>query len=57
MGIDALRLSPRSTDMAEIIQQFDQVRRGGTPPLALDGCNGYWHGEPGMLTVEEVGLC
>ena len=57
MGIDALRLSPRSTDMADIVQQFDQVRRGGTPPLALDGCNGYWHGEPGMLTVGEVGLC
>ena len=57
MGIDALRLSPRSENMGEIVQLFDQVRRGGPPPLALDGCNGYWHGQPGMVTVEEVGLC
>ncbi|MFA5678163.1 MAG: U32 family peptidase [Pseudomonas sp.] len=57
MGIDALRLSPRSENMGEIVQLFDTVRRGGNPPLALDGCNGYWHGQPGMVTVEEVGLC
>ena len=57
MGIDALRLSPRADKMTEIVQLFDGVRRGGNPPLALDGCNGYWHGQPGMMTVEEVGLC
>lgn len=57
MGIDALRLSPRAQNMNEIVQQFDEVRRGGQPPLAVDGCNGYWHGQAGMLTVEEVGLC
>lgn len=57
MGIDALRLSPRSENMGEIVAMFDSVRRGGTPPLALDGCNGYWHGQPGMVTVEEAGLC
>ena len=57
MGIDALRLSPRSENMAEIVQLFDGVRRGGQPPLALDGSNGYWHGQPGMVSVEEAGLC
>lgn len=57
MGIDALRLSPRAQNMNEIVQQFDEVRRGAQPPLVVDGCNGYWHDQAGMLTVEEVGLC
>ena len=57
MGIDALRLSPRAQDMAQVVQMFDAVRQGANPPLALDGCNGYWHGQAGMLRVEEVGLC
>ena len=57
MGIDALRLSPRSKNMAEIVQLFDSIRQGSQPPLALDGSNGYWHGQPGMVSVEEAGLC
>lgn len=57
IGIDALRLSPRAQDMAAIVQAFDAVRKGANPPLALDGCNGYWHGQAGMLRVEEAGLC
>lgn len=57
MGIDALRLSPRAQNMTEIVQAFDAVRKGAQPPLALDGCNGYWHGQAGMLRVEEAGLC
>jgi O2-independent ubiquinone biosynthesis protein UbiV len=57
MGITALRLSPRLRDMAEVIGQFDGIRRGEPAPLAIDGCNGYWYGQPGMLRVEEVGLC
>lgn len=57
MGIDALRLSPRANDMAAVVQAFDAVRQGGNVPLALDGCNGYWHGEAGMLQVEEADLC
>ena len=31
--------------------------QGALPPLAVDGCNGYWHGQPGMLRAEEAGLC
>lgn len=57
MGVTALRLSPRLNGMGLIVDQFDRLRRGEPPPLAVDGCNGYWHGRPGMMRVEEVGLC
>lgn len=56
-GADLLRLSPRAEGMVEIIQAFDRVRQGATPPLAVEGCNGYWHGRPGMLRSDEVSLC
>lgn len=56
-GADLLRLSPRAAGMIEVVQAFDAVRKGGLPPLAVDGCNGYWHGQPGMLRAEEAGLC
>ena len=55
-GVDALRLSPRSEGMRQVIGEFAAVRDGALPPLAVSGCNGYWHGRPGMLTVEGVGL-
>lgn len=57
LGVDMLRLSPAATGMEQVVSNFDQVRRGAAPPLAVDGCNGYWHGQPGMLRVEEAGLC
>jgi collagenase-like PrtC family protease len=56
-GADVLRLSPRAQGMAEVIAAYQRVRLGETPPLFVDGCNGYWHGQAGMLRVEEVGLC
>ncbi len=56
-GADLLRLSPRASGMIEVVTAFDAVRKGGLPPLAVDGCNGYWHGQPGMVRAEEVGLC
>ncbi|HAF91535.1 MAG TPA: U32 family peptidase [Pseudomonas sp.] len=56
-GADLLRLSPRAEGMEQVIAAFDSVRQGGLPPLAVDGCNGYWHGQPGMLRAEEAGLC
>jgi len=56
-GADLLRLSPRAEGMVGVVQAFDQVRQGAMPPLCVDGCNGYWHGQAGMLRVEEVGLC
>jgi len=56
-GADLLRLSPRASGMNEVVAAFDAVRKGGLPPLAVEGCNGYWHGQPGMLRAEEAGLC
>lgn len=56
-GADLLRLSPRASGMTEVVAAFDAVRKGGLPPLAVEGCNGYWHGQPGMLRAEEAGLC
>ena len=56
-GVDLLRLSPRAQGMEEVIAAFDAVRNGGLPPLAVEGCNGYWHGRPGMLRAEELGVC
>ncbi|WP_017937669.1 U32 family peptidase [Zestomonas thermotolerans] len=56
LGVEVLRLSPRAEGMAEVVRAFDEVRCGALPPLAVDGCNGYWHGKPGMLRVEEVEL-
>lgn len=55
-GVDVLRLSPRSEGIDRVIGEFAAVRDGALPPLAVNGCNGYWHGKPGMLAVEEGGL-
>lgn len=54
-GVDVLRLSPRSEGMAEVIRDYAAVCAGALPPMAVSGCNGYWHGRPGMATVEAMG--
>lgn len=56
-GADIVRLSPRAQGMAEVIAAWQRVRLGEAPPLFVEGCNGYWHGQAGMLRVEEAGLC
>lgn len=56
-GADIVRLSPRAQGMAEVIEAWQRVREGEAPPLFVEGCNGYWHGQAGMLRVEEAGLC
>lgn len=56
-GADIARLSPRAQGMSEIIAAWHQVRQGQQPPLAVQGCNGYWYGQAGMLSVTEAGLC
>lgn len=56
-GANIARLSPRHDGMAQIIKVWDDVRNGQQPPLAVQGCNGYWHGRPGMVSAEEAGLC
>lgn len=53
LGVDALRLSPQSTNMLAIIDAFSE-RCAGRPGASLEGlrvappCNGYWYGVPGM---------
>lgn len=60
-GVDVVRLSPQAQDMAEVIALFDAARKQVlTPQEALarmqplmpeKGCNGYWHGRPGLEQV------
>jgi collagenase-like PrtC family protease len=60
-GVDVVRLSPQAQHMAEVIALFDAARkRVLTPQEALarmqplmpeKGCNGYWHGRPGLEQV------
>ncbi len=49
-GVDILRISP-GLDAADVVATFDRVRQGGPAPEVEDGCNGYWHGRPGMTRV------
>ena len=58
LGVDVVRLSPQSSDMQEIVALFDQARlrqlssdeamQRITPLMPAAGCNGYWHGRPGL---------
>jgi len=53
LGVDAVRVSPQSSNMMAIIDSFRE-RCAGRPGAPLEGlrvappCNGYWHGVPGM---------
>lgn len=61
MGIELLRLSPQSQHMAEIIALWrdavdgrlstQQAQARLQPLLPDQSCNGYWHGQPGMVQV------
>ena len=58
MGVDVLRISPQAEYTGDIVALFDAVRRGALAPSAAQakleplmpeqGCNGYWHGQPGL---------
>ncbi len=62
LGVDVLRLSPQAEHMAEVVALFDAVRRGDLAPneaqaqllplMPEQGCNGYWHGRPGLDWVD-----
>ena len=61
MGVDMVRLSPQSQDMAKVIAVFDAVRHDRLAPqealarmqslMPDEACNGYWHGHPGLEQV------
>ncbi|HEY0826170.1 MAG TPA: U32 family peptidase [Ramlibacter sp.] len=63
-GVDVLRLSPQSRNMAEVIALFDAARNGDIKAgqaqeqlqalLPDEHCNGYWHGAPGLERVRGV---
>ena len=63
-GVDVLRLSPQSQNMAEVIGLFDAARNGDMTGRAAqeklrallpgEDCNGHWHGRPGLDRVGEV---
>jgi collagenase-like PrtC family protease len=58
LKVDVLRLSPQAEGMEQIVMAFDAVRKGKqseavTKLMAAktEWCNGYWHGEAGMVNV------
>ena len=61
LGVDVIRLSPQSARMKDVAGVFHAALQGAlTPaqarerlaPLMPDqGCNGYWHGRPGLEQV------
>ena len=65
LGVDVVRLSPQSENMAEVVAVFDAVRKQTLAPQAAlqsmqplmpdQGCNGYWHGQPGLDQVASAG--
>ncbi|CAG1002042.1 hypothetical protein ANAEL_03040 [Anaerolineales bacterium] len=58
VGVDVLRISPQSEHTPEIIRLFREcIENRISPETAMQqmekimpdaGCNGYWHGRPGM---------
>ena len=57
LKVDILRLSPQAEGIKEVIDAFDAARKGEqVAELPLAGqqwCNGYWHGEAGMVNVSK----
>ena len=60
-GVDVLRISPQSSGTTLVLDIYDRARRGLlaadearallAPTLPGPACNGYWHGQSGMLQV------
>ena len=58
LGVDVVRLSPQANHMTEIIACFQQAVRQELAPqdarqrsqalMPGPGCDGYWHGRPGL---------
>ncbi|MFZ2307248.1 MAG: U32 family peptidase [Rhodoferax sp.] len=66
LGVDVVRLSPQSQNMAEIVAVFDAARQRTLSPqdalarlqplMPAESCNGYWHGQPGLDKVASAAL-
>lgn len=58
LGVDVVRLSPQARHTADVIALFDAARAQALAPqealarmqplMPEQGCNGYWHGRPGL---------
>ncbi len=63
LGVDVVRLSPQSQNMAQVVALFRATIDGAltpaqaveriTPLMPAQGCNGYWHGQPGLDLVAQ----
>ncbi len=61
LGVDAVRISPQAQHTEQVIALFDAARAGVVAPhealerveplMPAAGCNGYWHGRPGLEQV------
>lgn len=51
MGIDIVRISPRSQQMVKLINDYHKKisNEVDSDYKIADNCNGYWYGEPGMI--------
>ncbi|MDR0274011.1 MAG: U32 family peptidase [Burkholderiaceae bacterium] len=64
LGVHAIRLSPQSARMKDVVDIFHAARQGEITPqeararleplMPGQGCNGYWHGRPGLEWVAAV---
>lgn len=62
LGVDVLRLSPQSQDMATVLRFYHEALQGRIEPQAAAAqlaphmpaasCDGYWHGRPGLEQVQ-----
>ena len=58
IGVDVVRISPQANHTQDVVALFDEARRHVVSPQAAlarsqslmpaAGCNGYWHGRPGL---------
>jgi collagenase-like PrtC family protease len=61
LDVDVLRISPQSQHTARIVELFRAGLDGALPAaqvmeemralMPAQGCNGFWHGEPGLMQV------
>ena len=64
LGVDAVRLSPQAERTTDVIALFDAARTQALAPqealarmqplMPDQGCNGYWHGRPGLEQAAEA---
>jgi collagenase-like PrtC family protease len=64
LGVEVVRLSPQAQHMADIVALFDAARTQALAPhealarmqplMPGPGCNGYWHGRPGLEQSKAV---